>query len=181
MSTQTISLTDSIYIRRSPSHDRIRSDEPPRHFLIYFIPGNPGLIQYYEDFLTHLVSLLEPDLTNHVYHVVGHSLGGFEVEQDIGGALQLKAHLTGNPAKVRTGGTSNWGLNRQEFMVYESLRKTVEQLIEDGTKEVARVRVMVVGHSVGAYLMMQTVQWRQFYQGSRQKLDKVTGIDSFER
>jgi pimeloyl-ACP methyl ester carboxylesterase len=141
--------------------------------LIYFVPGNPGLIEYYYDFLTHLASLLDPDVTNIVYHVVGHSLGGFELSGNVGGVLQLEAMMTGYPPKDRTGGFHDWGLARQQAFLFESLRKTVE-LIQ--RKEFKRVKVMVVGHSVGAYLMMQSLKWRHKAQIIRQNDEPVSSI-----
>jgi hypothetical protein len=155
--------------------------------LIYFIPGNPGLIQYYYDFLTHLASLLDPDVTNFVYHVVGHSLGGFELQQNVAGALQLEGVMTGPDPKDRTGSFRNWGLNRQQGFVFESLRKTVElvQRIEvknaEDQQEAKPLLVMMVGHSVGAYLMMQDLAWRHKTQIKRQTGEGISKIDVLER
>jgi hypothetical protein len=155
--------------------------------LIYFIPGNPGLIQYYYDFLTHLASLLDPDVTNFVYHVVGHSLGGFELQQNVAGALQLEGVMTGPDPKERTGSFRNWGLNRQQGFVFESLRKTVElvQRMEvknaEDQQEDKPLLVMVVGHSVGAYIMMQDLAWRHKTQITREKGEEISKIDVLER
>ena len=183
MPTETISLTDSIYIKRSPALDLSRKE----HLLIYFVPGNPGCIEYYNHFLTHLASLLEPDVTNVVYHVVGHSLGGFELSGNVGGVLQLEAMMTGCRTEDRTDGYHSWGLARQQAFVFESLRKTVsltQHVTVDnvnGNTEFKKVKVIVVGHSVGAYLMMQTLQLRQESQVVRQNHDEFASIKAIDR
>jgi hypothetical protein len=56
-------------------------------YIIYFLTGNPGLIEYYRTFLTHLYGLLTHNTASNLsteFHVYGRSLSGFEMrEQDI--------------------------------------------------------------------------------------------------
>ena len=168
MSTQTISLTDSIYIRRSPTENRTQKEKKPREILIYFIPGNPGVIQYYNHFLTHLASLLDPDTTNSIYHVVGHSLGGFELQSNASGYSQLEAMMTGNAPANGHGRYCPHNLTSELVTVFANIGRTVALLRR--TEEAAPLQVVLVGHSVGAYIMMQNLMFRQ--------LEQTSGIDS---
>ena len=170
MATETISLTDSIYIKRSPSKRLLldgSGNKTPRELLIYFVPGNPGLVQYYDDFLTQLASTLDPDPMNMVYHIVGHSLGGFEIKSNTPAALQLEAMVTGQRPHGMPGQHMTYSLKQQEICVYESLQRTVELIrkqsaLESGNgKDDKELQVMVVGHSVGAYILMQNLEMRR--------------------
>ncbi|KUI60262.1 Lipid droplet-associated hydrolase [Cytospora mali] len=66
----------------NPGHD-----SNTRQYLIYFITGNPGLIDYYEPFLSHLRALLntiesrkQQDQSKKPvsFHIYGRNLAGFE-------------------------------------------------------------------------------------------------------
>ena len=169
MATETLSLTDCIYIKRSPSKDGPCQGQKQRQVLIYFIPGNPGLIEYYYDFLTHLPSLLDPDGTNIVYHVVGHSLGGFELTRGANGVAQLHAMLSGAPTRIKPTPFEAMGLSEQGVFVMESLQATVEILYGNRSEnmEPGPLSVILVGHSVGAYLLMETLKTRFSVQSAK--------------
>ena len=184
MSTHTISLTDSIYIRRSPTDYRIQRDKRPRELLIYFIPGNPGLIQYYHDFLTHLASLLDPDKTNFAYHVVGHSLGGFELQGNASGSSQLEATIAGFGRRAKGHSCYHaYDLTKEQLNVMDGVEQTSTLIRRQNSaherfdaEETEPLYVVLMGHSVGAYLMMQTVMFRQLAQSnvSPSPLDRTT-------
>ncbi|KAI9741830.1 MAG: hypothetical protein M1834_000216 [Cirrosporium novae-zelandiae] len=73
----------------APLHDTISYplylDPSTAKYHIFFIPGNPGLISYYDTFLSlisaHLNSNEQQQKTtlSHPFSVYGRSLGGFEV------------------------------------------------------------------------------------------------------
>ncbi|KAI4913296.1 hypothetical protein J4E85_010748 [Alternaria conjuncta] len=53
-----------------------------RTYLIYFVTGNPGLVEYYRTFLTHLYGLLTHNTASDrstEFQVYGRSLSGFEM------------------------------------------------------------------------------------------------------
>ncbi|KAI4923044.1 uncharacterized protein J4E92_007795 [Alternaria infectoria] len=53
-----------------------------RTYLIYFVTGNPGLVEYYRTFLTHLYGLLTHNTASDLsieFQVYGRSLSGFEM------------------------------------------------------------------------------------------------------
>lgn len=181
MPTHAVPLKDSVFIKCYPTKNGPRQGQVHRELLIYFIPGNPGLIDYYRDFLTHLASLLDPDDTNFVYYIVGHSLGGFELDYGINGAAQLEGSANRLAPRKRTDPNRPFSLRAQQLLVYESLRQTVEGLRpttavpEDIEQE--PLQVVIIGHSVGAYLLMENVVWRQGIQLHRQLGEPPSGLE----
>src|ERR1700753_3700765 len=81
-------LSDSIDLVASSSNTRTK----PRKYKIIFIPGNPGLIEYYRAFLTHLYSILNPSSSSSSssktptpdFHIHGFSIPGFEISNPEG-------------------------------------------------------------------------------------------------
>lgn len=54
-----------------------RSGGAPKKALIHYICGNPGLIEYYTDFLSHVRGLLDKIETDTAYDIYGTNLLGF--------------------------------------------------------------------------------------------------------
>ena len=48
------------------------------HCLVFFVPGNPGLVDFYEPFLSALRRRLDQPREGVVFHLVGYSLAGFQ-------------------------------------------------------------------------------------------------------
>lgn len=122
------------------------SDGPlPITYVIYFITGNPGLIEYYRIFLTHLYGLLlQSTLEIRAnFHVFGRSLSGFEVDDEAN-----KEHAPEN--------TPPFGLLDQ----IDHSENAVEQLVRDllERSQTGDIRVILVGHSVGAYILLELVR-----------------------
>ncbi|KAJ8106807.1 hypothetical protein ONZ43_g6934 [Nemania bipapillata] len=59
------------------------SDNGAQHVLIFFVPGNPGLIGYYGPFLSALRDLLDANVSRNAinFHIHGQNLAGF-IDQD---------------------------------------------------------------------------------------------------
>ena len=99
--------------------------------LVFFLPGNPGLVEYYTAFLSQL-SALNPQLT-----VLGASHAGFSPD---------------HPPVLHTGwawkwGAPPWGLDAQVAMKKELLLHAVAH--------VRPRRVVLVAHSMGAFLALE--------------------------
>jgi len=126
---------------------------------IFFIPGNPGLISYYDEFLRtlHLETnkLLSGDGAVPI-SIYGKSLGGFEV---------VKRSLIGkNPNQL--------GLQQQIDYVEASLTSYAachQGSCEKGSEYHdniespnqilgSRPKIILVGHSVGAYIMLEVIR-----------------------
>jgi pimeloyl-ACP methyl ester carboxylesterase len=114
-------------------------------YIIYFLTGNPGLIEYYRTFLTHLYGLLTRNNASNLavdFHVYGRSLSGFEMrEQDI------------KTGKYR--GSPPYGLQDQIRHAEDDVVELVEEVRDQGARD---VRVVLVGHSVGSYIALEIVR-----------------------
>ncbi len=98
-------------------------------YLVFFVAGNPGLISFYEPFLTKLHSLLEASTPAARFHICGHSYRGFEVSPE--------AERLTKPVSLEE------QIKYQERLLYEHV---------DCHTEVAGnpPKVILIGHSVGA-------------------------------
>ena len=172
-------------------------------YLIYFITGNPGLIAYYETYLTALYDILQreqkhgaigdegknygcinkdggnddgydgvksTEKRNVEFQVYGRSLGGFETE---GGDEE---HVYGRGVGSGRKFHGPYGLGEQIDFVKGDLLKVValmrererktKQAQELGNKESEDedhqiLKVILVGHSVGAYIAMTILsEWQ---------------------
>jgi hypothetical protein len=125
-------------------------------FLIYHITGNPGLIEYYRTFLTHLydsltnpllTSLSESPLSRLDFHVYGRSLNGFEVDESSSTSLSSSYR---NAVK-----TLPYSLEEQIVQSQQALEEVVQKLTNEGAKD---VRVILMGHSVGSYILLEIIR-----------------------
>ena len=119
-------------ICHEPSPDSI--DIKSQNYLLYFIPGNPGIIDYYGPFLSKLHTLL-PE-----FHICGHSLRGFQFVQN---------------GKKSKGPSPPYGLDQQieeqERLLYDHIRS---QRDRTGNSP----KVILMGHSVGCYMLLELIQ-----------------------
>lgn len=69
-----------------PSPHLASAPATTRHCLVYFLTGNPGIIDYYAPFLAHLRAHLDTVEANHrhetTYHLYGRDLAGFSSTDD---------------------------------------------------------------------------------------------------
>jgi len=138
MSPAALSSTIDLHAPKAfPSASR-----PSRTYIIYFITGNPGLIEYYRTFLTHLYALLAAsDLASHSdFRVYGRSLSGFEVD---------------GATSTRTKDGPPYGLETQILHSKMALENLVHKERENGAGD---VRVVLIGHSVGAYMLLEIIR-----------------------
>lgn len=136
------SPASKIYLR--PHHEPGRK-QATRTYIIYFITGNPGLIEYYRTFLTHLYGLLTRDTASNrdvEFQVYGRSLSGFE----------MKSHEI-NTMKWHK--IPPYGLQDQIRHAEDELTDLVEDVSDDGHRD---VRVIVMGHSVGSYIALEIIR-----------------------
>jgi pimeloyl-ACP methyl ester carboxylesterase len=117
--------------------------------LIFFIPGNPGLVEYYRPFLDIIRKQLTTRESKHNigYYIHGASLAGFDINP---GSRQI-------PSKVQSLPLS---LDEQVDDVYRRLERTVDHLrVRDSIE--GDLPVILIGHSIGAYMVLQTVnKWQ---------------------
>lgn len=126
------------------------NDPQARDFLIFMITGNPGLISFYEPFLSTLHSLLSSSSTPHSprFHIYGHSLAGFGQTEGETGEVGLKAQI-----------------EHTEEILFNQVRLRGTGLNESPLK------VILMGHSVGAYILLELISLHQESVESKGKVD----------
>lgn len=142
---------------RSGSHKMLSSPPPlptarSKHILVYFIPGNPGLIDFYAPFLSTLRTLLNETEdriheTNNGkdvrFHLLGRNLLGFE-DGDDGGS---------------TYGPGPYDLDTQIRGVMDTVASARIVVGKDDT-DFSRCgeafdEIVLIGHSVGSYIALE--------------------------
>jgi pimeloyl-ACP methyl ester carboxylesterase len=116
-----------------------------RTYLIYFVTGNPGLIEYYRTFLTHLYGVLNRGQASNrdvEFQVYGRSMSGFEMNIS---DIQTMKHHKYPP----------YGLQDQIRHAEDDLTDLVEEMVDYGARD---VRVIVVGHSVGGFITLEVIR-----------------------
>ncbi|PVI03914.1 hypothetical protein DM02DRAFT_625441 [Periconia macrospinosa] len=122
---------------------------PGQHgdYIIFFIPGNPGLIQFYNLFLKTLHQRIAKRLTNTSINVnvMGITLRGFECgddsdKDDIRSAPEFKLPLS---------------IDGQLDFLFTTLN--------DVQTRNPHTKVILMGHSLGSFLTMEMLQRRHFY------------------
>ncbi|KAK7524252.1 hypothetical protein IWZ03DRAFT_20863 [Phyllosticta citriasiana] len=174
----------SIFLSRSDSLSPTTAAPQPRrkNYLIYFITGNPGLIGYYDLFLSYLhLSLADrlPPSTQVNFDVFGRSLSGFESETRGGFLRRRCAPGGGYPAEaaggrgagLRPGARPPFGLEEQikgaEWALWDHVQGMREQAQEQEDFDPRfehddEPNIILVGHSVGAYIAMEIMRrWRE--------------------
>ena len=119
-----------------PSIDSI--DGKSQSYLIYFLPGNPGLIRYYQPFLLKLYTLLSTRSTTQssIFHICGHSHSGFETAHD-----GKKFEPLGLGQQVKD----------QEQRLYNHIESHRNRFGQNP-------KVILMGHSVGCYMLLELIQ-----------------------
>lgn len=136
------SPASKIYLR---PHNEPGRKHAARTYIIYFVTGNPGLIEYYRTFLTHLYGVLTRGTASNrdvEFQVYGRSLSGFE----------MKSHEI-NTLKWHK--IPPYGLQDQIRHAEDELTDLVEDVSDDGHRD---VRVIVMGHSVGSYIALEIIR-----------------------
>lgn len=167
MSASRPSLDSLLYT--APCHP---AGEINEHHYVFFITGNPGVIGYYKEFLSTLSSLLNTSRREQ-YTILGTSLAGFELEPP-----DKKC-----PEIARDG--PPYGLQRQIELVEERLTRFVRGELDrrhtaDGlrsrTHAFSRRKVVLVGHSVGSYILLEILRRRRHAGSSTSALNIVGGV-----
>lgn len=133
-STSTLSRKPSTISFRTISENSCAS-----YHLIFFITGNPGLISYYDTFLSTLHQLLSDTSTKSdsgAFHIYGQSLAGFEQDDKL-------SPMTSAP----------WSLEDQIEILLQSVNN---QTLPSGPRQGQSYdSVIFIGHSVGTYIIME--------------------------
>ncbi|KAG9646825.1 hypothetical protein KCU95_g18301, partial [Aureobasidium melanogenum] len=112
--------------------------------LVFFITGNPGLIEYYRTFLTLCFDSLRANHSNHHIKIAGTSLRGFGVQSE-------KQHAANDDAQ------GPYGLEQQ----IEHIDQMLERAIEGHATQDSPTKVILTGHSVGSYILLEVLRRRK--------------------
>ena len=154
-------LTDSVERADKICYeDSTRSSPDTQDYLIYFLTGNPGLIQYYQPFLSKLHSLLAQFSTTDSarFHICGHSLKGFEFQNE------KYVGLPEEPLSLAE------QIEYQEDLLYKHIESHRERT---GNTP----KVILMGHSVGAYILLELIKNHpKRIEGGEQDFDLIGGV-----
>jgi len=147
-------LQDSLAIHPDPSTLKIR--EPQDHLLLFHITGNPGLAEYYRPFLTLCYDSLRDHLTvpkigkqrRIAVHIQSISLAGFELSSRPPASL-VKLH-----------GPGPYSLAQQVDHIDLALARAIDA-VETLKRPNETVKVVLVGHSVGAFILLEVLSRRR--------------------
>ncbi|KAK1834116.1 hypothetical protein QBC39DRAFT_31566 [Podospora conica] len=163
MSYLTISDGDGDILIHEVNSDHGEVGATNEHFVIYILPGNPGLISFYEPFAASLAALLKRSSTcqNATVTICGRSLRGFETSAGAGIA------------------ESNGGLSLSDTVLcsQDDLGAILETLPGTGRAGI-KPKVILLGHSVGAYISLELLrrQGERRKTGSNENVEIVGGI-----
>ncbi|KAH0343475.1 hypothetical protein KCU81_g5197, partial [Aureobasidium melanogenum] len=113
--------------------------------LLFFITGNPGLIEYYRTFLTLCFDSLRTKYSNRHIKVAGTSLRGFGVQDD--------KHQNA----VNDNAQGPYDLEQQ----MEHIGQMLERAIEGHATQDHPTKVILMGHSVGSYILLEVLRRRK--------------------
>lgn len=104
--------------------------------VLFFITGNPGLIEYYRTFLTLCFDSLRSTFQNLSIQIYGSSLKGFEVQ-----------------TSTSRGNDGPFDLEQQIQHIGDNLDNVIQQQPSS-----QKTRVVLVGHSVGSYILLEVLR-----------------------
>ena len=133
-------------------------------YVIYMIPGNPCLMTYYEPFLSTLFSLLNDGASFRTFsaHVGGYTLPGFESE----------------PVRQISGVTLPASLRSQVRNTEELIKIGLDNHIHQNAanKSTRPPKIILIAHSVGAYIALEILRRRAQGQNDLSKVDIIGGV-----
>lgn len=161
-----VEIQDSIWL---PLNSSLPEAYPlqAREVLLYFITGNPGLIEFYRTFLTRLSRNINSYQGEALYHIVGSSLGGFSIN-DSDRQTKLPLSLGNQVVHVET--------QIQEVVEVLQRRRNNDSVRTEQAPPV-RLPVILVGHSVGAYILLELISRRQEAQRDVSSTPRPPGIE----
>ncbi|KAI5865236.1 hypothetical protein GGS23DRAFT_558316 [Durotheca rogersii] len=131
-----------------------------RNILIFFISGNPGLIGYYEPFLSTLRARIDETASlRHIrFHIYGQDLAGFRDDDHEPFTARRKPYDL-------------------EYQIRHNLA-TIERLrVESGSRTgLPYDEVLLIGHSVGAYIALELFRRQLRSRDSAPYLNLASGL-----
>ena len=121
------------------------TDSSNDSLLVFFITGNPGLIEYYRTFLTLCFDSLRANYSDHHIKVAGTSLRGFDIQDH------------NHQHQANHGAEGPYDLEQQIEHVSQMLDRTIQSHARQGSS----TKVILMGHSVGSYILLEVLRRRK--------------------
>ena len=112
---------------------QVSNDSKPK-LLIFFVPGNPGPVTLYKDFLIKLFDRLV-----YLYPIYDVFVNGVSHAQH-----QLRLDSTTNYVSY----TLDFQINHQQYFIQKNIQENQENI----------ALIMIIGHSIGAYMALQVYE-----------------------
>lgn len=152
-------ITPNVFIQVPEDTTQATTTPEEELVTIYFLTGNPGLIGYYHSFLSLLSSRLGASVPNTRFQVYGHSLAGFELD-DSSGSKDEKG--TESEPQIETDDDYYCDVEAQILFAQKRLDGFLNTHTHggrgSGSGQGKRQKVILMGHSVGAYLAMEILR-----------------------
>jgi len=150
-------LVHNVHVGKKQQHPP--SSSHVERVLVYILPGNPGLISFYEPFANGLVSLLKAGncADKAAIRICGKSYRGFEVATSE--KTQGEADTDGGPCMFGLADT------------IAACARDVESFA-DPDPSGPPTKVILIGHSVGAYILLELLARRT----ELKRVDLIGGI-----
>lgn len=157
-----------------------------RRILLYLITGNPGLIGYYSLFLSHLTELLTKTYPANSVVLAGQDLAGFGTSPTSHPSTESSTSTHASPTTTEPG-TPPFGLDEQ----IRRVQSTIAALATDptlfgeaesqaaATPQAGKLGVVLVGHSVGSYILLEVLSDLQRRACSDELFEILAGICLF--
>lgn len=127
----------------------------PTPYHIFFLPGNPGLVEYYAKFLSLLHSTLNGAPSTTQFNIAGCSYAGFETER--------------LPASEQNDKHKLYDITEQVTYSLARLKEYINQTTT--TKDATTIpKVILIGHSFGTFIIAEMM--KRIYTSSSTEEDK---------
>ena len=145
LSENPLSHLNRLYYR--PSDDGL--DDTKQDVLVFTIPGNPGIISYYQPFVAKLHDLVCKSAAGATsrFSAYGYSFANFGTERHVRKPRQTPYSLQEQ-------------IEYTEELIYREIynqNESERRDPEDGPK----FKVILIGHSVGAYILLEIIRRHQ--------------------
>lgn len=150
---------------RQSCRDLIIHQSPsPSPYHVFYLPGNPGLVEYYAGFLSLLYKTINSQSqyssassSSIQFNIAGYSFAGFETKED--NDNDRAAHEENN--------SKLYDITEQVDFSLKRLQEYIRNSQKDSDAGHQRAKVILIGHSFGTFVI--TEMMKRIYQDQNQR------------